>query len=83
MSKKLDMVAQSTKDLQRMCKQLDLTMHLTVSDGKHIITAGCGGSYNIIHLIGDGICDLAEQLDTNVEEILTHIAMYLAGDGNE
>lgn len=80
MGKKLDMVAQTTKDLQKMCKELGLTMHLVVSDNKDMIETGCGGCNNIVHLIGDGIIGLADQMETDVSNILSHILVYVMGD---
>ena len=79
MSKKLDMVAQTTKDLNKMCKELGLVMHLVVTDGESMISTAQGHPNKIIHLLGDGICSLAEEMGTNVEEILTHIVVYLGG----
>lgn len=80
MGKKLDMVAQTTKDLQKMCKELGLTMHLVVSDNKDMIATGCGGSNNIIHLLGDGIADLSEQMGVDSTVVLAHLIVYLKGE---
>lgn len=83
MGKKLDIVKQTTKDLNKMCKELGLTMHLVVSDGDDMISTAQGYPDKIIHLLGDGICDLSEQMGTNVEEVLTHIVLYLGGTEDE
>lgn len=83
MGKKLDMVAQTTKDLNKMCKELGLVMHLVVSDGESMISTAQGHPDKIIHLLGDGICSLAEHMGTNVEEVMTHIVVYLAGEGED
>ena len=83
MGKKLDMVAQTTKDLNKMCKELGLVMHLVVSDGENMISTAQGHPDKIIHLLGDGICTLAEHMSTNVEEVLTHIVLYLGGTEDE
>lgn len=83
MGKKLDIVAQSTKDLQKMCRELGLVMHLVVSDGENMISTAQGHPDKIIHLLGDGICTLAEHMGTNVEEVLTHIVLYLGGTEDE
>lgn len=79
MGKKLNMVAQTTKDLQKMCKELDLTMHLVVTDNKDMIVTGCGNSNDVIHLIGDGIIDLAMEMDADVLDILSHLIVYING----
>ena len=83
MGKKLDMVAQTTKDLNKMCKELGLVMHLVVSDGENMISTAQGHPDKIIHLLGDGICTLAEHMGTNVEEVLTNIVLYLGGTEDE
>ena len=83
MGKKLDIVAGATKDLNKMCKELGLVMHLVVSDGENMISTAQGHPDKIIHLLGDGICTLAEHMGTNVEEVLTHIVMYLGGIEDE
>lgn len=83
MSKKLDMVAGTTKDLQKMCKELGLIMHLVVSDEVDMISTAQGHPDKVIHLLGDGICTLAEHMGTNVEEVLTHLVMYLGGSEDE
>lgn len=79
MGKKLDMVAQTTKDLQKMCKELDLTMHLVVTDNKDMISTACGNGNDVIHLLGDGIIDLSKQLDENVVSVLSHLIIYVNG----
>ena len=83
MGKKLDMVAQTTKDLNKMCRELGLVMHLVVSDGENMISTAQGHPDKIIHLLGDGICTLAEHMGANVEEVLTHIVLYLGGTEDE
>jgi predicted metal-dependent phosphoesterase TrpH len=83
MGKKLDMVAQTTKDLNKMCRELGLVMHLVVSDGENMISTAQGHPDKIIHLLGDGICALAEHMGTNIEEVLTHIVVYLGGSEDE
>lgn len=80
MGRKLDMVAQTTKDLSKMCRELGLVMHLVVSDGENMISTAQEHPDKIIHLLGDGICSLAEHMGTNVEEVMTHIVVYLAGE---
>lgn len=83
MGKKLKMVAQTTKDLQKMCKQLDLTMHLVVSDDIGLITTACGSPNKVVHIVGDGIASLAEQMDVDVDVILAHLIVYLKGEEKE
>lgn len=83
MSKKLDMVAQTTKDLRTMCKELGLVMHLVVSDGENMISTAQGHPDKVVHLLGDGIYSLAEHMGVDVEEVLTHIIVYLGGNEDE
>ena len=79
MGKKLNMVAQTSKDLQKMCKELDLTMHLVITDNTDMISTAYGSSNDVIHLLGDGIIDLAKQLDENVVSVLSHLIIYVNG----
>lgn len=79
MGKKLNMISQSSKDLQKMCKQLDLTMHMVISDKEDMITTGCGETNDIIHTVADGIHDLAEQIGVDDIDVLSHIIIYLNG----
>lgn len=73
MGAKLDMVKQTTKDLQKMCKELGIPLHLIVSDGESIITTACGNMKEILSIIGISIVDLANQSGLTIPEVMSEI----------
>lgn len=79
MGKKLEMVAQTSKDLHKMCKELDLKMHIVISDGKDMISAGCGEVDTLVHLIGDSLIDIAKESGEPVVSVLSHLIIYVNG----
>ena len=79
MGKKLNMVAQTSKDLQKMCKELDLKMHLVISDDKDMISAGCGELDKLVHLLGDSLIDIAKESGEPVVNVLSHLIVYVNG----